>query len=1243
MALHSGALQIFENNVGVSDAVLLDPVTEDVFIKNIQDRFQHQQIYTYIGNVVVSVNPYEKLPLYNHSVVEEYRSRNIYELPPHIYAIADDAYRSMRDRSLDQCIIISGESGSGKTEASKVIMQYVAEVSGKGQEIDRVKEQLLQSNPVLEAFGNAKTTRNDNSSRFGKYMDIEFDYKGDPVGGVITNYLLEKSRVAVQSNGERSFHIFYQLLRCGDPKLLSALKLVADPHKYNFLNTSGCTDVETINDAADFAAVQNGLKIIGFRGEEITALWQLVAAILKLGNVQFSPRTNADNTDGCDLSTPKEVEEAAGLLGCSYDTLAHALMHRTVAVKGDMVTTDLSVPASYYARDALCKAIYSRMFSWLVNRINDSIKQDSISRSRDKHKLVRGGQRTKVMGVLDIYGFEVFETSQGQSNSFEQFIINYCNEKLQQIFIELTLKEEQEEYIKEGIEWIHVEYFNNAVICELIEKSVSGILSLLDEECLRPGNTTDRTFLAKLDERCAGHPHYESRNCRKNQSDKTLPHDAFRLRHYAGNVTYKVEGFLDKNNDLLFRDLSQSMHKCRHLLLQALFPEGNPSEKSLRRPATAGTQFKISVTELMKNLLSKNPNYIRCIKPNDFKRPKKLDLQIVTHQVRYLGLMENVRVRRAGYAFRQVYEPFLYRYKMLADKTWPHWHGAPQEGVKEILQQQQISQDEYAFGKTKIFVRNPKLLFDMEERRRERMHYLATLIQKIWKGYYQHKLFLIMKAAQVVISARFRGYWAHKQYKATQRATLIIQCYARGWKAREILRALKLAKKRQLAATTIRRYYMGYKARVLLAQLKLAKKQRLAVTTISSHYRGYKARVLLAQLKLAKKQRLAVTTISSHYRGYKARVLLAQLKLAKKQRLAVTTISSHYRGYKARLLLAHLKDLKRQNLAAVVIQKYARAMQARHLLASMKRERREYWAQGVILKYFRGWQVRRVFKPKFRRIAGPKVARFVKTALKRRYLLKLRDSLPSMSPISQDWPAAPRRFKTTSEVLCKLFHRWRCAKYRQRFDEKSRHRMREKVTASDIFKDKKEIYPPTVPVPFKGDYVGLSQNLKWQKTYKPTDDAYVVFADNVMKINRADGKMVSKLMVISSQAVLLLDPKSLALKYRIPLNLVTKISTSPFKDKLIVFHLQKQENGDVLTKKGDFVFSNDNLVEIVAKVVMVIQQLTGKQPEVQVSQRMVAEFKGHTVEVSFNNGQPEVQSGNVRITRKGNRLDIIQT
>ncbi|KAK6970814.1 unconventional myosin-Ib, partial [Biomphalaria glabrata] len=1153
MALHLGTLQIFENNVGVSDAVLLDPMTEEAFIDNLEKRFQHQQIYTYIGNVVVSVNPYEKLPLYTHAVIEEYRSRNIYELPPHIYAITDDAYRSMRDKNLDQCIIISGESGAGKTEASKVIMQYVAEVSGKGQDIDRVKEQLLQSNPVLEAFGNAKTTRNDNSSRFGKYMDIEFDFKGDPVGGVITNYLLEKSRVASQNSGERSFHIFYQMLSGMDDSSLSQLLLIRGAENYNFLNKSGCVEVDTRDDVGDFRAVQNGMTVIGFEQEEVDNIFKLLASILKLGNIDFSERPNADGTDGCDVTNMSEVEEVCQLIGCSSDILAGSLMQRTVAVKGDMVKTDLSLAGATYARDALCKAIYSRLFTWLIKRINSSIKVREDLQTR-----------TKVMGVLDIYGFEVF-----QNNSFEQFIINYCNEKLQQIFIELTLKEEQDEYVKEGIEWIHVDYFNNSVICDLIEKQNLGILALLDEECLRPGNTSDKTFLDKLDERCSKHPHYESR--KKNQSDKSLPHDAFRLKHYAGSVLYKVNGFIDKNNDLLFRDLSQAMYVCSHPMLQELFPEGKPGENSLKRPITAGSQFKTSVTELMKNLSSKNPNYIRCIKPNDYKQANVLDREIVKHQVRYLGLMENVRVRRAGYAFRQAYPLFLFRYKMLATETWPHWTGNPMEGVQKILEAQGIPSEEFAFGKTKIFIRNPRLLFDMEERRRERMHHLATLIRATWLQYKYRKLYQRMRASQIIIAAIYRGYWAKKRYQKVKKSTLIIQCYTRGWKARVILRELKLAKRREEAATYICKIYRGYKARCLLAHLKHEKHLNICATTIRKTYLGWKAR---------------------------------------------------------------------------------------KLLAAMKKEKKVLWANQVIHKYYRGWKVRQQYRPKFRRIAGPKISRFMITALKKQYLLKLKRSLPSMSPTCEDWPKPPNRFKATSEELRKIFHRWRCAQYRKKIDPATKEKLNEKMTASDLFKDKKEIYPASVPQPFRGDYVDIKSNVKWQKLSKSTQDTTIIFADNVNKVNRADGKMVSKVLVLTNQALLVLDPKSLVIKYRIPLTMIHKISVSPFKDNLCIFHLLKEdeeeegedeeeedggrENGEIASKKGDFIFSTAHVIEAVTKTLLEMKKVC-KPPEVQILPQINADFRGSTVEVSFKKSQGESVNGSVKIARKGNRLDIMES
>ncbi|XP_050404705.1 unconventional myosin-Ib [Patella vulgata] len=802
----------------------------------------------------------------------------------------------------------------------------------------------------------------------------------------------------------------------------------------------------------------NGMEVIGFTSDEINQVLKLVSTVLKLGNIEFTPKDNNDGTDGCDIGAENEVQEVCELLGCSKGILATALTQRTVEVKGDKVKTDLKSAEAYYARDAVCKAFYSRMFSWLVQRINDSIK-------------VKRKVKTKVMGVLDIYGFEVF-----QNNSFEQFIINYCNEKLQQIFIELTLKEEQEEYVKEGIKWIQVEYFNNAVICDLIEKSNVGILALLDEECLRPGNTTDKTFLNKLNQRCAQHPHYESRSCKKTQSDKSLSHDAFRLRHYAGNVLYKVEGFLDKNNDLLFRDLSQAMYACKHPLLKTLFPEGNPSQRSFKRPVTAGSQFKVSVTELMKNLLSKNPNYIRCVKPNDDKKAQVLDVDLTRHQVRYLGLMENVRVKRAGYAFRQSYEIFLYRYKMLAKETWPLWKGEPKDGAKTILESQMIPTEEYAFGKSKIFIRNPKTLFDMEERRRDKMEDLAILVQKMWKGWKQKTLYRKMRTSQVIISAKYRGYWAKKCFLHKKKCCLLIQCYIRGWRARR-----------------------------LLARLKHEKRVKWAVSVIYKYQRGWQARKLCRQVRLEKK------------------------------------ISE---------------------------------------------------AASIIQKYFKGWRVRKHYRSKFRAKAGPKIAKFMKIAVKKQFLLKLKGNLPSTSPISQDWPKCSPLFKDVSQELKKIFHKWRCAKYRERFDQIKRYQMKEKVTASDIFNGKKETYSQSVGKPFEGDYIGLQQNSVWQRVYKTTPDQHVVFADTVTKVNRANGKHDS--------------------------------------------------NGDIFSKKGDFIFCNDNVIEFVTKAYLVVQNHTGEPPEVQISQQFFADLKGSTVEISIKKGE-NIDGGLLKVIRKGNRLDVIQT
>ncbi|XP_068184701.1 unconventional myosin-Ib isoform X6 [Antennarius striatus] len=1064
---------LLDNMIGVSDMVLLEPLTEDSFLENLRKRFDHNEIYTYIGSVVISMNPYRSLPIYTPDKVEEYRNRNFYELSPHIYALADEAYRSLRDQDKDQCILITGESGAGKTEASKLVMSYVAAVCGKGQEVNKVKEQLLQSNPVLEAFGNAKTVRNDNSSRFGKYMDIEFDFKGDPLGGVISNYLLEKSRVVKQPRGERNFHIFYQLLSGASDDTLKKLKLDRDFSKFNYLSLDSAA-VNGLDDAANFRTVRNAMQIVGFMEDEVQSVLELVAAVLKLGNIEFKPESRCNGNDESRIKDKNDLKEMCELLGIEQSVLERAFSYRTVEAKLEKVSTTLNVAQAYYARDALAKNLYSRLFSWLVTRINESIKAQTKSRH-------------KVMGVLDIYGFEIFE-----DNSFEQFIINYCNEKLQQIFIELTLREEQEEYVREGIEWTNIEYFNNAIICDLIENNQNGILAMLDEECLRPGTVTDETFLDKLNTICAKHQHFESRLSKNSKflTDHSLPHSCFRIQHYAGKVLYQVEGFVDKNNDLLYRDLSQAMYKATHSLIKQLFPEGNPAKVNLKRPPTAGFQFRASVGTLMKNLKTKNPNYIRCIKPNEKKASHIFTESLVRHQVRYLGLMENVRVRRAGYAFRQLYEPCLERYKMLCKRTWPHWKGPAREGVEVLMGDLQIPTEEYSYGRSKIFIRNPRTLFSLEERRRECLQDLATLIQKIYRGWKCRRQFLLMKKSQIVVAAWYRRFAQQKKYKKIKSATTVVQSYTRGWQARKLLRELKYQKRCEEAATTISAYWHGT-------------------------------------------------------------------------------------------------------------------------------------------------QVRREYRKFFRANAGKKIYDFTIQRIMQKYFLSLKSNMPSMSPVDNKWPNRPYLFLDgVHKELRRIFHHWRCKKYRNQFTEERKTVYEEKLEASEIFKDKKALYPSSVNQPFKGDYLEISKNPKYQKLSSAMDEK-VLLADVVNKINRANGKGTARIFLLTKKSVVLADQKTGQVKTSVPLPDLDSVSVSTQSDG---FFALKLKEGSASAIKGDFLLSSEHLIEIITKLHRTGAMAADReQLNIDISDEFLVQFKQDKVCVKFIQGVSK-NGNNASCKRKNNRL-----
>uniref|UniRef100_A0A7N9CNH2 Myosin IH n=1 Tax=Macaca fascicularis TaxID=9541 RepID=A0A7N9CNH2_MACFA len=699
--LHMEGALTARDKVGVQDFVLLDAYTsESAFVDNLRKRFNENLIYTYIGTLLVSVNPYQELGIYTVSQMELYQGVNFFELPPHVYAIADNAYRMMCSELNNHFILISGESGAGKTEASKKILQYFAVTCPMTQSLQIARDRLLLSNPVLEAFGNARTLRNDNSSRFGKYMDIQFDFQGH------------------------------------------------------------CAKESSINDKNDWKTVSNAFSVIDFTEADLENLFGIIASVLHLGNIGFE-----EDDQGCaTIPDTHEIKWIAKLLGVHPADLLEALTHRKIEAKTEEVICPLTLELSVYARDAMAKAVYGRTFTWLVNKINSSLVNKDFTRKT-------------VIGLLDIYGFEVFD-----KNGFEQFCINYCNEKLQQLLIERTLKAEQAEYEMEGIEWEPIKYFNNKIICDLVEERHKGIISILDEECIRPGPATDLSFLEKLEEKVGKHAHFETRKLAGPKGRKRIGWMEFRLLHYAGEVTYCTKGFLEKNNDLLYRHLKEVLCKSKNVILRECFLRAELENR--RRPPTVGTQFKNSLSSLLEILISKEPSYIRCIKPNDRKEPSKFDDFLIRHQIKYLGLMEHLRVRRAGFAYRRKYEHFLQRYKSLCPDTWPHWHGPPAEGVERLINYMGYKPEEYKLGKTKIFIRFPRTLFATEDALEFCKHQLVARIQATYKSCLGRREYVKKRQAAIKLEAHWRGALARKAIQRRKWAVRIIRKFIKGFISR---------------------------------------------------------------------------------------------------------------------------------------------------------------------------------------------------------------------------------------------------------------------------------------------------------------------------------------------------------------------------------------------------------------------------------------------------------------------------
>ncbi|ANM63573.1 myosin 1 [Arabidopsis thaliana] len=688
---------------GVDDLMQLSYLNEPSVLYNLNYRYNQDMIYTKAGPVLVAVNPFKEVPLYGNRYIEAYRKKS--NESPHVYAIADTAIREMIRDEVNQSIIISGESGAGKTETAKIAMQYLAALGGGS----GIEYEILKTNPILEAFGNAKTLRNDNSSRFGKLIEIHFSESGKISGAQIQTFLLEKSRVVQCAEGERSYHIFYQLCAGASPALREKLNLTS-AHEYKYLGQSNCYSINGVDDAERFHTVKEALDIVHVSKEDQESVFAMLAAVLWLGNVSF---TVIDNENHVEPVADESLSTVAKLIGCNINELTLTLSKRNMRVRNDTIVQKLTLPQAIDARDALAKSIYSCLFDWLVEQINKS--------------LAVGKRRTgRSISILDIYGFESFD-----KNSFEQFCINYANERLQQHFNRHLFKLEQEEYIQDGIDWTRVDFEDNQNCLSLFEKKPLGLLSLLDEESTFP-NGTDLTLANKLKQ------HLQSNSCFRGDKGKL-----FTVVHYAGEVTYETTGFLEKNRDLLHSDSIQLLSSCSCLLPQAfassmliqsekpvvgpLYKAGGADSQRL----SVATKFKSQLFQLMQRLGNTTPHFIRCIKPNNIQSPGVYEQGLVLQQLRCCGVLEVVRISRSGFPTRMSHQKFSRRYGFLlveniADRD-------PLSVSVAILHQFNILPEMYQVGYTKLFFRTGQIGV-LEDTRNRTLHGILR-VQSSFRGY----------------------------------------------------------------------------------------------------------------------------------------------------------------------------------------------------------------------------------------------------------------------------------------------------------------------------------------------------------------------------------------------------------------------------------------------------------------------------------------------------------------------------
>ncbi|KAI9093230.1 hypothetical protein K1719_027244 [Acacia pycnantha] len=824
---------------GVDDLIQLSYLNEPSVLHNLRFRYSQDMIYNKAGPVLIALNPFKEIQIYGNDCISAYRQKTTDT--PHVYSIADVAFNEMMRDEVNQSIIISGESGSGKTETAKFAMQYLAVLSGSNCGIEK---EVLQTNCILEAFGNAKTSRNDNSSRFGKLTEIHFSTLGRICGAKIQTFLLEKSRVVQLASGERSYHIFYQLCAGSSPDLKERLNLKA-ASEYKYLNQSDCMAIDGINDAKKFHKLMKALDDVRICKEDQEQVFKMIAAILWLGNISFQV---TDNENHIEVVKDEAVTNAALLMGCSSQDLMVTLSTRKIRAGKDNIAKKLTLWQATDTRDGLAKFIYARLFDWLVEQTNKSLEAGKRCTGRS-------------ISILDIYGFESF-----QKNSFEQFSINYANERLQQHFNRHLFKLEQDDYELDGVDWTKVEFEDNQECLDLFEKKPLGLISLLDEESNFP-RATDLTLANKLRQ------HLNANPCFKGERGR-----AFRVRHYAGEVSYDTTGFLEKNRDLLPPDSIKLLSSCIYQLPQLFSNQSNSSHVGAlgSQKQSVGTKFKGQLFKLMNQLEGTTPHFIRCIKPNSRHIAGIYDEELVLQQLRCCGVLEVVRISRAGYPTRRMHQEFARRYGFLLSEA-----SVSQDPLSisvSILQQFNIPPEMYQVGYTKMYLRTGQL--GVLEDRRKHVILGILRVQKWLRGHQARRNFYALKNGAIALQSFVRGEISRKTYHKMKsaassasdklhqtQAVTRLQSVIRGWlvrrRASSIIHKLKKAKHKQ-------------KSRSKMSEMKDLSKEQ--VQNLPSTLAELRNRVVKAEATLKQKEE-ENTALREHLKQFETRWIEYEMKM----------------------------------------------------------------------------------------------------------------------------------------------------------------------------------------------------------------------------------------------------------------------------------------------------------------------------------------------------------------------------